>query len=105
MFLKGGNQVINELVGEKHRKLNQFATLLHLLKHDRPMFWVVACLKWTKSGTIIVHFCTIFNVINTFTINMSTKSQFLQESFLGQTHPWVVPSGTSHLDFLGPNEL
>ncbi len=28
MFLKGGHQVINGLVGEKHRKLNQFATIV-----------------------------------------------------------------------------
>jgi len=43
MFLKGGNQVINGLVDEKHRKLVQFVTLFHTLKHDMPMFWVVTC--------------------------------------------------------------
>jgi hypothetical protein len=30
-------QVTNELVGEKCRKLVQFATLFHTLKHGRPM--------------------------------------------------------------------
>ncbi len=30
-------QVINGLVGEKHKKLVQFATLFHTLKHGRPM--------------------------------------------------------------------
>jgi len=31
-------------------------------------------LKWTKSGTIEVHFCIVFSVIKTFTINMLTKN-------------------------------
>ncbi len=31
-------QVSNGLVGEKHRKLVQFATLFHALKHGKPMF-------------------------------------------------------------------
>jgi len=30
-------QVTNELAGEKHKKLVQFATLFHTLKHGRPM--------------------------------------------------------------------
>ncbi len=30
-------QASNGLVGEKHRKLVQFATLFHTLKHGRPM--------------------------------------------------------------------
>jgi hypothetical protein len=31
-------------------------------------------LRWTKSNTIEVHFCIVFSVIKTFTINMSIKN-------------------------------
>ncbi len=44
-------------------------------------------LRWTKSVTIKVHFCTIFYVINTFTINMSIKNQFC-----ARTISWANPS-------------
>jgi hypothetical protein len=82
MFLKGGNQVINGLVGEKHRKLDQFVTLFHTLKHDKPVFWVVACLRWTKSGIIKVHFCTIFNVTNLHNKHVYQKPIFCNNYFL-----------------------
>jgi len=35
-------QISNELVGEKCRKLVQFVTLFHTFKHGRPMFEYVA---------------------------------------------------------------
>ncbi len=44
--------------------------------------WGESKLRWTKSGMIGVHFYIVFNVIKTFTKNMSTKIIFLQEIFL-----------------------
>ncbi len=70
-------------------------------------------LRWTKSAMIEVHFCIVFSVIKTFTINMSIKNHSFARTiscppFL--IHYWILwmkkfPSNSDFWHWKWDNEL
>jgi len=70
-------------------------------------------LRCTKSGRIGIHFCIVFNVIKTFTINMSTKNQFFARTISCPPlliHYWILwmkkfPSNSKFWHWKWDNEL